>query len=232
VNKLERTAIEAVAKRFSAICEDGRDSSDACITVAGKRVAVDIATVKRPRARQGEASKLHLRFDKVAIRLMQRLQAAVGETAPNGVTVLLTVTAPIRLAAKTAEALEERIQALLARGSPGRDDKGTIHGNSIRMRLVRHSIEQGPKMIGFVHNPDSDALLLLDLTGDLIELISAATGRRPAGPVKDRWLVLAGAIESSYLPAYRYICSELPGAAGFQKILWASGDGQVEALAG
>jgi hypothetical protein len=126
LKKQERTAIEAVARRFSATWEKGSDPPDAYIMVAGKRVAVDITTLKRRSTGQGNAAKPRLRFDKVATRLIERLQATLGETVPDGMTVLLTITAPIRLASKTAASLEDKIQTLLGRGSPGRDEKDTI----------------------------------------------------------------------------------------------------------
>ena len=66
----ERTAIGAVARRFSATWEKGSDPSDACIMVAGKRVALDITTLKRRGPGQGNAAKPRLRFDKVATRIL------------------------------------------------------------------------------------------------------------------------------------------------------------------
>jgi hypothetical protein len=135
LKKQERTAIEAVARRFSATWEKGSDPPDAYIMVAGKRVAVDITTLKRRSTGQGNAAKPRLRFGKVATRLIERLQATLGETVPDGMTVLLTITAPIRLASKTAASLEDKIQTLLGRGSPGRDEKDTIHGNRVQIRF-------------------------------------------------------------------------------------------------
>jgi hypothetical protein len=76
--------------------------------VAGKRVPVDITTLKRRGTGQGDAAKPRLRFDKVATRLIERLQATCGETVPDGMTVLLTITAPIRLPSKTAASLEDK----------------------------------------------------------------------------------------------------------------------------
>src|SRR5215831_2042263 len=200
----ERTAIGAVARRFSATWEKGSDPSDAYIMVAGKRVAVDITTLKRRGAGQGTAAKLRLRFDKVATRLIERLQATLGETVPDGMTVLLTITAPIRLPSKTAAALEDKIQTLLGRGSPGRDEKDTIHGNRVQIRLLRNKSERAPKMIGFVHNSDSDPLLLFNMTRELLELISGEAGRRATRFGGYRWLVVLSAAGSSCLEAYRY----------------------------
>jgi hypothetical protein len=84
LKKQERTAIEAVARRFSATWEKGGDPPD--------------------------AAKPRLRFDKVATRLIERLHATLGETVPDDITLLLTITAPIRLPSKTAASLEDKIQ--------------------------------------------------------------------------------------------------------------------------
>lgn len=232
LNKQKRAAIEAVAIRFSATWEKGGDSPDAYIAVAGKRVAVDIATLNRCGTGLGGAARPRLRFDKVETRLIERLRAGLGKTVPDGMTLLLAVTAPIRLPLKTASALEDKIQTLLERGAPRRDEKDTIHGNRVQIRFLRHGSERAPKMIGFVHNSDSDPLLLLNMTGELLDLISTETRRRATRLACDKWLVVTGTGGFSNLEAYRYICSQLRAAADLQKILMAFGDGRVEVLAG
>jgi hypothetical protein len=231
LKKQERAAIEAVARRFSATWEKGSDPPYAYIMVAGKRVAVDITTLHR-RGTKGNAAKPRLRFDKVATRLMERLQATLGETVPDGMTVLLTITAPIHLPSKTAASLEDKIQTLLGRGSPGRDEKDTIHGNRVQIRLLRDESERAPKMIGFVHNSDSDPLLLLNMTCELLELISAEAGRQTPRLRGDRWLVVINAGGNSCLDAYRYIYSQMRMATDFKKILMVFGDGRVGMLTG
>ena len=227
LKKQERTALEAVARRFSATWEKSSDAADAYIVVAGKRVAVDIATLKVRGGGQGDEAKPRLRFDRVATRLMERLQGTLYETVPDGMTVLLTVTAPIRLPAKTAASLEDKIQTLLGRKSPGRDEKDTIHGNGVQIRILRDKSGRAPKMIGFVHNSDSDPLLLLNMTSELLELVGAEAGR--AG---DRWLVVIGARGILCLEAYRYIYSQLRVATHFQKIVMVFGNGSVGILTG
>jgi hypothetical protein len=236
LRKQERTAIEAVAKHFSATWETGDDPSEAHLIVAGKRVAVDIATRQTRRTGQPSAAKPRLRFDKSVNRLMEHLQAALGKTLPHGITVLFTVTAPIRLRSKTAAALEEKIQTLLGQKPLRRDQKATIHGNRVQIRLLRHESARAPKMIGFVHNPDSDALLLLNMTTELLARITAAVGKRapkPAPtPADKRWLVLLSADGTSLLETYRYICSQLPAARDFAKVFMVFASGHVELLAG
>ena len=230
LKKQQRTAIEAVARRFVATWEKGSASHDAYLVVAGKRVAVDITTFKR--RGQGNTAKPRLRFDKVATRLMERLQAAVGKTVPHGMTVLLTITAPIRLPSKTAAALEDKIRTLLGRRSPGRDEKCTIHGNRVRIRFLRNESERAPKMIGFVHNSDADSLLLLNMTGELLELVNTGAGKRAPRFAGERWLVALSAGGISGLVAYRYICSQLHMATDFKKIVMVFDDGRVGMLAG
>jgi hypothetical protein len=232
LKKQERTAIEAVARRFSATWEKGTDPPDAYIIIAGKRVAVDIATPKRRGTGQGNAAKPRLRFDKVATRLIERLRATLSETVPDGMTVLLTITAPIRLPSKTAASLEDKIQTLLGRGSPGRDEKDTIHGNRVRIRLLRDESGRAPKMIGFVHNSDSGAPLLLNMTRELLELVGAEARGRATGLAGNRWLVVTSAGGFSCLEAYRYIYSQLRMATEFKKTLMVFGDGRVGMLSG
>ena len=217
LQKQEQTAIEAVARRFSATWETGSDPPDAYIKVAGKRVAVDITTLKRRGTGQSNAAKPRLRFDKVATKLIERLQAILGETVPDGMTVLLAITAPIRLPSKTAASLEDKIQALLGRGSPGRGEEDTIHGNRVQIRLLRDASGRAPKMIGFVHNSDSDPLLLFAMTRELLELISAKAGRRVPRLAGDRWLAVISAGGIQCLEVYRYIYSQLRMATDFKR---------------
>jgi hypothetical protein len=87
-------------------------------------------------------------------------------------------------------------------------------------------------MIGFVHNSDSDPLLLLNMTRELLELISAAADRRAPKLAGDRWLVAISAGGISCLDAYRYIYSQLHMPTAFKKILMVFGDGRVGMLTG
>jgi hypothetical protein len=230
----ERAAIDAVARQFLATWEEDRDAPGAVITAAGKRIAVDVATLKGRGARPANAAQPRLRFDKVVVRLMQRLQATLGRTVPEGVTVALTITAPIRLASKTAAALEEKIPARFEQGPARRirpDVKAIIHGNRVRIRFFINKSARAPKVIGFVHNPDTDPVPLLNLTGEMLQLASAMTARQMPGDSGDLWLVVISAERFSYLEACRSICSQLGMAAGFGKILMVFGDGRVGILA-
>jgi hypothetical protein len=108
--------------------------------------------------------KPRLRFDKVARRFVSHLRTALRDAVPDGTIVTFTITAPIRLASKTAVALEAHIRELLARRAKQAESEQTIHGNQIRVRVVRTGSTRPAQVVGYVHTPDpsaADALLTL-----------------------------------------------------------------------
>jgi hypothetical protein len=167
-----QAAIEVVARHFSATWEHGANAPDTTVTMDGMRIAVAVATVAR-RA----LAKPGLRFDKVARGLIARLQDALCQSVPDGTAVILTVTAPIRLPTKTAEALADKIRDCLAQRSEPVEVRDEIYGNQVRVRLVAGVARTASQVIGFVHNPDSDPDVLLDLAQSLLQQISAAEVR-------------------------------------------------------
>jgi hypothetical protein len=225
VTKQQRIAVEAVARRFSAAWEEGGGTADAWLTVAGERVPVDVATLKR----SGGAGP-RLRFDKVATRLIERLQTTLSAAVPDGTTVLLTITAPIRLPSKTAAALEDKVRSVLARGAVARGESATMHGNRVRIQTLNRGSDRAPSVIGFVHNPDSDPMVLIAMTRRLLELNDAEAARPASSNQHDRWLVLTSAGEASSLQAYRYIWSQLRGVTGLERVLIVFDGGRVEAV--
>jgi len=161
------------------------------------------------------------------------LQATLCESVPDGKTVILTITAPIRVPSKTAAALEDKIRTYLARRSAQVEAKDTIHGNQIRVRLVKGGSRRTSKVIGFVHNPDSDPDVLLDITHSLIERIGAKARKgAPARSAGDRWLVLAGEDRLSHIEPYRHVYSQLSIPTHFKKILMVLAGGRIETLTG
>ena len=167
-NKQARAVIDAVARAISPTW----NPPDSHITVAGKRAGLQARTPKRLSTGKNTA-KLRLRFDKVANRVISRLQAAAVQIVPGRMTVAVTITAPIRLASKTTASLEELVRTRVARKRTERDAKATIHGNRARVRILRNKSGRAAKLIGFVHNSDSDAVLLLDIAQEMLELFAA-----------------------------------------------------------
>jgi len=213
MKKAEQAAVEAVAAHFSGAWKE--TPSGASLTIGGKRVVLAVAALK-PQS----PAKQRLRFDRVALELLRRLQTALQDSVPDGKTIVLTVTAPIRQSGKTAAAFEEKIKDELARRPATLNVKETIHGNGVRARLVKGG---NPKVIGFVHNPDPKSDVLLDLTQSLLERVSALEKIR----APDRWLVIADDEGRPHIEVYRTLASQL---SGFKKIVLVLKDGRVETL--
>ena len=224
-NQQQRNAIEAVAKRFPAKWEQAGTRGGGYLIVGGKRISVTVATLDA--VRRDDGAKIRLRFDKVATRVIQRLHAALRERVPDGTTVLLTITAPIREPSKTAAALEDRLQGLLKPKAARRDESDMIQGNRVQIRFLKCKSARAPKLLGFVHNPDSDTVALLNRAGKLVELLVNAAARRVS---TERWVVVTSADGLGYLDAYRSICSQLGTATGFEKILIVFDGGRVETI--
>jgi hypothetical protein len=106
------------------------------------------------------ATGIRLRFDKVALRLVNGLKAALSDVVPDGQAVIFTVTAPIRHPAKTATALEN----LVRNGLPSHEFGSDVHDNQVRIRQVTGVEAKMPRIFGFVHNSGSDAGTILALT--------------------------------------------------------------------
>lgn len=177
IAKPQQAVFDGGADHFAAAWHEGESPGEAWFTLGRQRIGVAI----------GQAAIPRLRVDRVALRLVRRLQEALGDAVPDGSLLIVTITAPIRRAAKTAAALEEEIQPLLAR-RPSRSKAQaeachTIHGNRIRVRLVKGRVVKAPagsaaKVIGFVHNPAPDSGSLLDLAHCVIERIGGAAAAK------------------------------------------------------
>jgi hypothetical protein len=235
LGKQQEAALDVVARHFRTTWEKGDGSSpDAFLAIGGKRIAVEVTAIQQGIAEWGDRTKPRLRFDRVALRLVERLQAALAKLVPDGQAVVLTVTAPIRLPSRTAAAVESKVLDGLARRTAWVEISETIHGNRVRVRLVKGLSRRMPKVIGFVHNPDSDhAEVLLGLTKLLLRHIGAAADKRPPARFSgDRWLLVADKNGLSYVEIYRHVLSQFAISTDFKKILMVLADGRVEIVTG
>jgi hypothetical protein len=224
-----QAAIAVVARHFRATLKQGVDPRDTYLIVSGKRIAVEVAAVGSRVSRRSRDAPPRLRFDRVVLKVLGRLRAALDGGLLRGATVILTITAPIRLASRTAAALEERIRALLGGRSARGQLTDTVHGNQVQIRIIRGSKTSTSKLVGFVHNRDSDPTILFDLTRSLLRRIGP--GRSCTGSSGARWLVVVIEDEPSWIETYRAICSQLFSRTDFQRILLVAGAGRVSTQA-
>lgn len=168
-----------------------------------------------------------LRFDKVVVRVAERLRAGVGPSVPRGRVVIITVTAPIRQAAKTAAALEQRLRARLASSPSRRVVRLTICGNRIGVGIESAPRALASPVVLFVHNPGTDARVLLAMTRAWASWLRRH-GRRTAA--KDMSHRSPCAYSPGAMDAYRHLASTLgpTTTGGTLSIVFA--DGRKERL--
>ena len=169
----------------------------------------------------------HLRFDKVVIRVSERLHVALRPVVPRGVTVVVTMTAPIRQAAKTAAALEARIRAQLERPARRRAARAVVHGNRIRIGFESRVPDGALPVVVFVHNPGTDPRVLLDMAHQWA-LWLRRLGRRNAGreiTYRSHYQYSPGAMD-----AYQHLASTLGPPTAGQTLSIVFADGRREAL--
>jgi hypothetical protein len=99
-----------------------------------------------------------LRYDKVALRLIIGIRDVIDQELPQGQSVIFAIAAPIRHPAKTIAAVSR-----LLLDAPAGELRATVHGNEVRARFVGRVSTDMPGVMGFVHNPERDAGLILDL---------------------------------------------------------------------
>jgi hypothetical protein len=129
--------------------------------------------------------------------------------------------------------LEENVRSCLLRQTARVDVAASINGNRTRIRVVRGVPSGASKVIVFVHNPETDADVLLDVTQSMLECLGEAAGKiAPRRSTGDRWLVIANDRGLSHMDTYRQVYSQLSISTDFKRILMVLGGARVEALSG
>lgn len=233
LGKAERFAIEAVARHFSAIWQRGEDPPDACVTVAGRQMAVDIAVIAPQYTdRKRPAAKARLRDDAVARRVLRDLEHALRAHVPDGKTVILTLGAPIIEPKNLLAALTEMLLAYLKSGAEEIEEKKTVLGNRVRFRILNGDLRWTAKVVGFVFSSDPKPGVLVNAMRSLHDEIAAKVEKRnPKMSGSERWLILVSDHWIADIKTYRRAYSNLPMPGGFKKILMVLESGRVEALA-
>jgi hypothetical protein len=225
----ERAAIEVVAKRLTAAGNHRRGSADGSLTLAGKRIALEVVAIRTRAVRASRTMNPRLRLDKVALGVIGRLRAALQGSVPDDRTIIVTITAPIRLASKTAAAMVDRIRRRLEGGAVARRSTHRIHGNTIQIWILKGGTATTSKLVGFVHNPNADPRILIEVARALLAAIGPQRRTAPSRS-RARWLVIADQDDLLPVETYRNVCGQLRLLTSFRQIVVARAGGGVERL--
>jgi len=187
----------------------------------------EVIAVKSQIPRGSKVAPPRLRFDRVVLRVFSDLRAALQDAVPSGVTVVVALTAPIRLASKTTVAIEANVRKLLEKRSPRASATRTIETNEVRIQILRGEKTATSSLVGFVHNRDSDPTLLFSLTRALLR---RAESLSPGAQV----LRVEMQDEPRWTKTYAHVCAGFFARSGLQRILLVDTDGKevpVESIA-
>lgn len=226
--KDERIAIDAVAKRFSAVWRRGDDPSDACLSMGGRRIGVEIAVLAPSGPARKGAAIPRLRYDRVALRFLRDIRAGLRPVLLDGETALVAIRAPILQSGKTAAALVERVRSRRVSQSRTTEIGVGAFGNRITVRVVRDARGGASEVIGFVHSAGASPAPILNAAQSLLDRLRAkGTADAKEG---QRWIVLLG--ETALAKSLRDACLQISRPTGFDKVLLVDARGRVETLAG
>ena len=112
------------------------------------------------------ARSIGLRHDRVAVNLLEELERSASVSVPRGLCVIVSVTAPLRRAAKLSMAIEARILELSESGQVGRAVTLKHGANLVRLKFVK---ARTPRFVGFVHNQATPAPEFIDLIAEWLQ---------------------------------------------------------------
>ena len=194
--------------------------SQSVLALAGNSVALDRIVLSVSGA--SPPAKPRLRFDKGVFSVMKHLRAGLTDLIVEGEVVMVTVTAPIWLPGKTASDVEEKARALLVRRSARRELVYTVHGNQIRIRVLKGGPAGAARFVGFVHNPDSDPTPLFEVAQALLNGVAKLPARKRARSAVNHWLVLVDRKGLVHPDVCRHVYPALALPVDFKKVLLVS----------
>jgi hypothetical protein len=101
----------------------------------------------------------HLRFDRVVQWLVNDLKASLTPHVPERQALLITLTAPIKLPKKTSAEVCNAIQI----SASAHNFSLEVHGNQVSIYRLAQLPPHLPKVLVFVHNPETEAAQILDV---------------------------------------------------------------------
>lgn len=219
MSALETEMVRAVCNRF-----DAKPAGSRAVLVGRKRVSLSFGVISGTAGKPSAVTRPRLRFDKVALRVVQAFRERLAGDVPDGQTLLLTVTAPIRQGGKMVAAIEEMVRKRLARRTSRITLDEIVFGNEIQARLVPAGPKGAARVAGFVHNPGPEVETLFEVAESLLTA-AAKPGRG------ERWLVLG--VEKGWVDVdvVRRVWEELAIPGHYSKVMMV-GEGRVELVVG
>lgn len=226
----EEFAITSVERKFGGTWRVGENPPDAYLKIGAREIAVEISTLMQ-HVTDDRGTRPRLSDDRPAIDLANELDAELHGLIPDGQTVGLVLSSPIRKFRQTKTALAKQLRERLPDGkSFTAETVIEINGNVIKIQR-HYDHRDNKKMWGVITNSSSSPNIMENARNILEERIAVKT-KKCAGIVGNNplWLVLINDYFLADASNYKNVLSSFSPVHPFEKVVLVNTDGTAEQI--
>lgn len=224
-----RALVEFFGGSSCASVSDGEDPPDLYLTAGPSRVGVEVTRLSQFTLEPGGTLGNRTTQDYFGLRLLDELDAKVGPSLPDDVSLMIVLRVPVSNAAGFRKGLTEWITKIALAPEKGLEQEREIEGSRTSISVIPER-PTGKKIVGCVVNTNSsadiglNALLVLE---DRIRTKSEICALLP----KPIWLAVLNDYWLANSDTYSVAGRQLTLGHCFERIFLVSDKGAVDELA-
>ncbi len=224
-----RALVEFFGGPSCASASDGKDPPDLYLTVGACRVGVEVTQLSQFTFERDGTLGNRTTQDFFGLRLLDEINAKVGASLPNDVSLLIGLWVPVSNAARFRKALTEWVTKVALAPEKGLEQEREIEGSRTTISVIPER-PSGKKIVGFVVNINSSAGI--DLNARLVLEDRIRTKSEICAPLpKPIWLAVLNDYWLADAGTYAVAGRQLKLGHCFERIFLVSDKGAVNELA-
>ena len=213
----------------NAAVSEGEDPPDLYLRVGGARIGVEVTQLSQFTFESDGTLGNRATLDFFGIRMLNELNAKVGATLPEDISLLIGLWVPVPNASRFKKALTKWVAQIAAAPKRGFNEERVFEGSKASISVVEQR-PSGKKIAGFVVNKNSSADIGLNarlILEDRIRTKADTCGGLP----KPIWLAVLNDYWLADADTYANACGQLNLKHCFERIFLVSDQGRVNELA-
>lgn len=231
----ERFAGDALVEYFGGrercSVAPGRDPPDLELTLCGEVVGIEVSQLVQPTIAPDGSLGSRIGQDDAGLRLLDRLDEALGPSVPESIELGVTFELPIAKPKRFESELAAWLMELLAAGPPAGEAKRAVLGTAVRVcaHTRRPGCRRKKRIWGVLGSGNTSADIALNAQLVLEQRISAK--QRACAAVPDPlWLALLNDYWLADAETYALAARQIDVEHRFARILLIDGQGRVSEL--
>ena len=212
----------------SASVSDGPDPPDIYLTVGTSRVGVEVTQLSQFTFEHDGTLGNRVTQDFFGLRLLDELNAKIGPSLPDDVSLLVGLWVPVSNAARFRKGVTDWVKSIASVPEKGFAQERQIEGSTTSISVIPER-PSGKKIVGFVVNKNSSADIGLNarlVLEDRIRRKSEICGPLP----KPVWLAVLNDYWLADADTYAVAARDMKLAHCFDRIFLVSDEGAVSEL--